>query len=150
MNYILLIIFNSLCWALCPHIDKHILKSIKPEQFWLLTRSVINFSVGILIFLFFLVRRKKITDHLPSKSSTVWKYAILVTIIANVALFINYYLIKRIKITEFITIQSPLAVVLTVLIGCCFFKEKINHAQQIGAVLSVLGMYIIIKNSEQL
>jgi drug/metabolite transporter (DMT)-like permease len=140
----------ALLWGICPHLDKLVLDHIEYDQYWILSRCWINGLVILLIVSFLYIRKMDIRQDIKKISNKAWIFAMAATILANIGLFINYYIIRRIGVSETTAVLSPLALLVTMLYGYLLFGEKLNTYQIIGAMLTMTGMYIVISNSNDL
>ena len=139
----------ALLWGICPHLDKLVLDHIEYDQYWIISRCWINGLIILLIISIFFIKKTDIRKNVRKVSSKAWIFAISAAIIGNLALFINYYIIRRTGVSETVAILNPLAFLITIMYGYLLFGEKLNKNQIIGLSLTMVGIYITTTNSKK-
>ena len=148
-NLLYIIIIASL-WAICPHLDRLVLEEINHKDYWIISRFWLNGLVILFIISFIYIKKFDLRKNVKKISNKAWFYAILATLIGNITLLMNYYVIHRAGVIESTSILSPLVVLITILYGYFIFGESINRYQIFGTILALTGMYLIIANSKKL
>lgn len=140
----------ALLFGFCPHLDKLVLNHIEYDQYWIISRCWINGLVILLIVSVFYIRKTDIRKNIKKVSGKAWILALTAALLANIGLLLNYYIIRRIGVSESSAIYSPLVLLITMIYGYLLFGEKLNTSQIIGSCMAMSGMYLVIINSKDL
>ena len=135
-----------LAWTLNPFFKKKLMNKLNNEELFFINHIVITFF----ILLYFLYRYKcnKIRLDCISKLSSFSKNEIFLLIFGAIitvvgARLLPYLLAQNKDVSYIISHIQPVVIMLTVVIGFMFFKEKITLFKLLGVIFIVIGLIII-------
>ena len=135
-----------LAWTLNPFFKKKLMSKLNNEELFFINHIVIT----IFILLYFLYRYKcnKIKLDCISKLNNFSRNEIFLLIFGAIitvigARLLPYLLEQNKDVSYIISHIQPVVIMLTVLIGYMFFKEKITLTKLLGVIFIVIGLIVI-------
>lgn len=136
---ILLIILSSLSRALQVTYTKKIGHMYETDELILMSYTMTHI-IAIMMFLYKYI----FTDYKPYFEK-VFYLILACAFLNNSSVFLRFYSIQSVPEDLFLVI-SQTAIIVSILIGFFFFKEKIVINQLIGFIIIITSIYLMIKN----
>lgn len=130
-------------WSINPYLMKHSIGKLNQPQY-LFLKLVTIIVIFFLMYLFNILSFSKDCENIVrtfTKNQLYWFLASTFVTITTSILFIT--LLKNNNVSFIIPHAKPLAIIVTLLFGSCFFKDKLNIQQLFGVSLVVFGLIII-------
>ncbi|MBT6326558.1 MAG: EamA family transporter [Bdellovibrionales bacterium] len=135
-----------LAWTLNPFFKKKLMSKLNNEELFFINHIVIT----VFILLYFLYRYKcnKIKLDCINKLNSFSRNEIFLLIAGAIitvigARLLPYLLEQNKDVSYIISHIQPVVIMLTVLIGYMFFKEKITLTKLLGVIFIVIGLIVI-------
>lgn len=109
--------------------------------------ALMSFTANLIIALLMFGYKYLFSDYTPNIHNLVY-LIISCILLNNISIFLRFYSIKHLSENLFILITQT-SIILSILIGYLFFKEKIVVNQIIGFIIIILSIYLLTKYEYQ-
>ena len=135
-----------LCWTLNPFVKKKALVGLNPNTSLLLNHCLVTSLLAVYFIYLFFNSKCNFNEikNLNSKQILTSVVAASITLASSIIL-IN--LLQRTNVSYVMPHIQPLVLLLTMIIGYFIFQEKLNNYQLFGAVLTILGLWLLNKKN---
>jgi len=128
---------NIFFWSIMPLLEKGAIRKTSHIDMSLL-RYILAGTFTLIIYFFY-----KDMNQLFKYDKYVYFRMISVAILGFFGVFLNYYLMSKYDANFVFSIVAPLSLIFLMILGACFFGEKISYTRAFGIIIVAIGIFII-------
>ena len=144
---LLLLVLLVLGWTLNPFLKKKAIGNLSSNESLVLNQCLIGLLFTIYFVYLFIGKKCNLTKFSKMNSKQIM-YQIMASIVTVMSAIVLIKLLEKSNVSFLIPQIQPLIILLTILIGIFFFKEKITLVQMIGCAFIIIGVVLLNKNKK--